>query len=80
MEPLIAGKEITRLRGTLLFINTPTVTDKSWTGGVYVFTQKSEEYLEERGDVEYDLTISVLCCLYVSQTHICQFCNTHTTN
>lgn len=46
----------------LLFINTPTVTDKSWTGGVYGFTHKSEVYLEEIGDFEYELTNSVLCC------------------
>lgn len=64
-----------------LFINTPTVTDNGWTGGVYVFTKKSEEFLEEGGDAKYELTNSVLC-LNVYQTHHCEFCNAHlhTTN
>lgn len=71
MEMLNAAKEITRLRGCF-YLSTILLLRAG-----QVFTRKSEEYLEERGDggfnVEYELTNTVLCCLYVSQPHLCQF-------
>lgn len=58
----------------LLFIDTPTVTDKGQTGGVCVFTLKSEECLEERGDegdLMYNMGSPTLCfVVYMPPTHI----------